>query len=156
MNKIQRILCPTDLSPASLAVLQHAVEIARHFNAQVFVLYVVPTLPPEAGELSFYPSRAVLEYMTNFRVAADKRIDQLLEERIFKNIKVSKVLKEGDAASEILKAIDSLQIDLVTIATHGRTGWQRFALGSVAEKVVRISKVPVLTVRAAAGERNKQ
>jgi nucleotide-binding universal stress UspA family protein len=154
MIKIQRILCPTDLSGASLSAFPHAVEIARLFHAQVFVIYVVPTLPPATGDISFYPSKAVLEYMADFRAEAEKNVDQLLREQIPEEVKASKVLREGDAASEILQAIDDLQIDLVTMATHGRTGWQHLVIGSVAEKVIRISRVPVLTVKEPAGKGN--
>jgi nucleotide-binding universal stress UspA family protein len=155
MIKIQRILCPTDFSQASFSALPHAVEIAKLFNAQIFVIYVVPLLPLAAGAVSFYPSPGVIEYFTAFRADADKRIDQVLREQIPKVVKASKVLREGDASGEILKAVEDLQIDLVTIATHGRTGWQHLAFGSVAEKVIRLSRVPVLTVRETAEERNQ-
>ena len=57
------------------------------------------------------------------------------------------MLVDGDPAYEILQSVEKLQIDLIAIATHGRTGWQHLVFGSVAEKVVRMSKVPVLTVR---------
>ena len=147
MIEIKRILCPTDFSQASLSALPYAVEIARLFNAQIFVIYVVPVLPPAAGELGFYPEPAAIEYMAAFRTDADKQIDQMLREQIPKEVKASKVLRDGDAASEILQAVEKLQIDLVTIATHGRTGWQHLVFGSVAEKVIRMCKVPVLTVR---------
>jgi nucleotide-binding universal stress UspA family protein len=147
MIEIQPILCPTDFSEASLSALPYAVEIARLFNAQIFVIYVVPPPPPAAGELSFYASSAAMEYIETFRSDADKQIDPIIRERIPEEVKASKVLKDGDAASEILQAVDDLQIDLVTIATHGRTGWHHLVFGSVAEKVIRICKVPVLTVR---------
>jgi nucleotide-binding universal stress UspA family protein len=89
---------------------------------------------------------------TNFKGMADKHIDQMLREQIPKEVQASKVLREEDAASEILQAVENLQIDLVTIATHGRSGWQHLVFGSVAEKVIRASKISVLTVRQTAGE----
>lgn len=154
MIEIKRILCPTDFSPASLSALSYAAEIARLFNAQIFVIYVVPPLPPAAGELRLYTEPA-MEYMAAFRTDADKQIDQILREQIPKEVKASKVLREGNAASEILQAVENLQIDLVTIATHGRTGWQHLVFGSVAEKVIRMCKVPVLTVREKVMESEK-
>ena len=152
MNKIQRILCPTDFSQASLSALPYAVDIARLFNAEIFLIHVVPLLPPTAGDLSFYTAPAVMEYMAAFRTDADEQVDQMLHDLIPKEVKASKVLRDGDAASEILQAVKDFQIDLITIATHGRTGWQHLVFGSVAEKVIRTSMVPVLTVRETAGE----
>ena len=64
------------------------------------------------------------------------------------------MLVDGDAAYEILQVVENLQIDLITIATHGRNGWRHLVFGSVAEKVVRVSKVPVLTVRGDASARS--
>ena len=152
MNKIQRILCPTDFSQASLLALPYAVEIARLFNAEIFLIHVVPLLPPAAGDLSFYTAPAVMEYQAAIRVDADKQIEQTLREQIPKEVKASKVLRDGDAASEILQAVKDLQINLITIATHGRTGWPHLVFGSVAEKVIRTSIVPVLTVRETVGK----
>jgi nucleotide-binding universal stress UspA family protein len=107
----------------------------------------VPPLPPAGGEIGLYNVMAMEEYISAFRADADKQIDQILREQIPKGVQASKVVKEGDAATEILKAVENLQIDLVTIATHGRTGWHHLVFGSVAEKVIRMCKVPVLTVR---------
>lgn len=147
MIEIKRILCPTDFSPASLSAFPHAAEIARLFNAQIFVIYVVPPIPPPVGGFGMYNVMALEDYITGLRADADKKIDQILREQIPKGVQASKVIKEGDAATEILKAVENLQIDLVTIATHGRTGWHHLVFGSVAEKVIRMCKVPVLTVR---------
>ena len=94
-----------------------------------------------------YNVMALEDYITGLRADADQKIDQILREQIPKGVQASKVVKEGDAATEILKAVENLQIDLVTIATHGRTGWHHLVFGSVAEKVIRMCKVPVLTVR---------
>ena len=112
MNKIQQILCPTDFSQASLLAPPYAVEIARLFNAEIFLIHVVPLLPPAAGDLSFYTAPAVMEYQAAIRVDADKQIEQTLCEQIPEEVKASKVLRDGDAASEILQAVKDLQINL--------------------------------------------
>lgn len=146
MIEIKRILCPTDFSEASLSALPYAVDIARLFKAQIFVIYVVPPLPAAAGDLALV-SQMPLDYLDHMRTDADKQIDQILRTQIPKEVQANKVLLDGDPAYEILQSVENLQIDLITIATHGRTGWRHLVFGSVAEKVIRISKVPVLTVR---------
>jgi nucleotide-binding universal stress UspA family protein len=146
MIEIKRILCPTDFSEASMAALPYAVDIARLFKAQVFVIHVVPPLPSITEGSGVY-IQMPLDYLDSLRTDADKQIDQMLRDQIPKEVKASKVLVDGDPAYEILQSVEKLQIDLIAIATHGRTGWQHLVFGSVAEKVVRMSKVPVLTVR---------
>lgn len=148
MIGIKRILCPTDFSEASMSALPYAVDIARLFKAEVFVIHVVPPLPLMAEGAGVY-IQPPIEYLDYLRTDADKRIDQMLREQIPKELKASKVLVDGDAAHEILQAVENFKIDLITIATHGHTGWRHLVFGSIAEKVVRISKVPVLTVREA-------
>jgi nucleotide-binding universal stress UspA family protein len=56
------------------------------------------------------------------------------------------LIKEGNAPDEIVKAAEAEEVDLIVIATHGWTGWRRFIFGSVAEKLVRLSTLPVLTI----------
>jgi nucleotide-binding universal stress UspA family protein len=62
-------------------------------------------------------------------------------------VKTHEILSHGNAADEILRAADEKGIDLIVIATAGHTGWERAVFGSVAEKVVRRSPCPVLTIR---------
>ena len=146
MIEIKRILCPTDFSKASMSALPYAVDIARLFKAQIFIMHVVPPLPALVEGAGIYIQLPV-EYLASLRTEADKLIDKMLLEQIPREVKASKVLVDGDAAHEILQAVEKFQIDLITITTHGRTGWQHLILGSVAEKIVRMSKVPVLTLR---------
>ncbi len=147
MAEIKKILCPTDFSEASLSALPHAVDIARLFKSEIFVIYVVPLLPSPTEGAGY---GAALDYLHYLRADADKQLDQLLCQHIPEGIKASKLLLDGDAAQEILGAAERLHVDLITIATHGRTGWRHLVFGSVAEKVIRMSHVPVLTIRGAA------
>ncbi len=150
MVEIKRILCPTDFSEASLSAFPYAVDIARLFEAQIFVIHVVPLLPSPAEGIGYGPA---MEYQKYLRTDADKQIDQLLRDLIPAGVKASKVLVDGDTADEILRVVESLQIDLITIATHGRTGWRHLVFGSVAEKVIRMSHIPVLTIREGAAKK---
>ncbi len=147
MADIKRILCPTDFSEASLSAIPYAVGIARLFKAEIFVIHVVPLVPSPSDGPGYGPK---LDYLNYQRVDAEKLLDQLINEQIPLEVKASKLLVDGDPADEILQAVKSLQIDLITIATHGHTGWRHLVFGSVAEKVIRMSRVPVLTVRGEA------
>jgi nucleotide-binding universal stress UspA family protein len=141
MLSIQTILHPTDLSPASAFAFHLACALSRDYGARLIVLHVV--LPPSAvayrqmvlqGEFdgSYRRLRAELEAIRPPEAT----------------IRVEHRLQEGDAATEILRVAQETQSDLVVMGTHGRVGLGRL-MGSVAEKVVRQARCPVLTVRAA-------
>ena len=87
----------------------------------------------------------VPEYERLLRGEAEKQLAELA--KTVTTVKVHPILSQGDAADGILRAVDENQIDLIVIATAGHTGWDRVVFGSVAEKVVRRAKCPVLTVR---------
>jgi nucleotide-binding universal stress UspA family protein len=77
-------------------------------------------------------------------------MEEFLRGRIPNDIRSSKIIAQGHVADEILRAVDAYAVDLITIATHGFTGWNHLICGSVAEKVVRMANVPVMTVSAKA------
>ena len=143
MLTVKRILCPTDFSDASKRALELAVSVAGQFGAEIYLLNVVPVIP----HLTPSPTSHfdVPEYERLLRADAEKQLSALA--KTVSEVKVSPILSQGDAADGILRAVDEHQIDLVVIATAGHTGWERVVFGSVAEKVVRQAKCPVLTVR---------
>ena len=143
MVRFERILCPTDFSSASLEALPCAVELARKFDSEITLMHVLHILPTPPAHFGFRSE--LMELSTALYQDADKQLDDVARE-IPDSIPVKKILVEGPPGEEILRAIESHQIDLVTIATHGHTGWRHLVFGSVAERVVRAAKVPVLTV----------
>ncbi len=147
--KIKRILAPTDLSPASLEAIEHAVGLARSFDAELILLFVqeAPYFGPE-------PDPYVVS--ANFRLLFAERQRVVREQMAALHTKLGKrlarcraVLGEGNAAAQILATAQKVKADLIVMATHGRTGAKRVFLGSVTEKVVRGAQCPVLTVRMA-------
>jgi nucleotide-binding universal stress UspA family protein len=88
------------------------------------------------------------ELGTALEQAAKQRLDRALESVVKRVPGADSVLANGAAAFEILAAAERLKADLIVMGTHGRHGLSRMLLGSVADKVVRASTVPVLTVRA--------
>ena len=145
MIEIRRILCPIDFSDYSRRALDHAIAIARWYESTVTVLHVFSTAPVAAVG----PGPVVLEPI--LLTAGDR--DQLLADtKAFAQtesapgITIDAAVRQGDTAGEILEQATSMKADLVVIGTHGRSGFERLLLGSVAEKVLRKASCPVMTV----------
>jgi nucleotide-binding universal stress UspA family protein len=144
MIEIRRILCPIDLSDHSRGALDHAVAIARWYQAKVTVLHVSP-----APIAAYAAGPVVLEPMVS---SAADREHLLAEVKAFvaaesaPRVVIETMLCEGNPATEILDQAGSTEADLLVIGTHGRSGFERLLLGSVAEKVLRKANCPVLTV----------
>ena len=142
--KIKHILVPTDFEAASAGALKLGVQMALAFDAKVTLLHV--------WELPIYP---YMDFMLNSAVisevedAASNGLARALEELQKTMPGAQSKLKTGLPWQGILTATEELGADLVIMGTHGRHGLSRLTLGSVAERVVRLSKVPVLTVHAA-------
>jgi nucleotide-binding universal stress UspA family protein len=144
---LKRILCPTDFSePAKLAV-QTAVELARHFSALLLLVHVVPPYPvPYQPLISPAPAFDVDAYLKELVNAAHHTLQNHAEELVPPEVPKTLSVSAGDPAYEILRMAEELEADLIVIATHGRGGWRRYLFGSVADKVVRQAKSPVLVV----------
>ena len=140
----KKILAPTDFSEPSYYALDMAVELAEHFNAELHLLHIVPPLHvvpvPVNVEIPLYEAE--------MREAAERSMEELMEQRIPKSLTVFASVVWGDPADEIINYQKEKGVDLIVIATHGRSGWKRFVFGSVTEKVVRIPTCPVLTINA--------
>jgi nucleotide-binding universal stress UspA family protein len=134
------VLVPTDGSDASLEAVDHAIDVARTFDATLHTLYVVElsALPAE-----FDPARVYDELEEEGRSAVGVVTDRADEA----DVPVKAYVGSGPPHRAILDYVDEHDVDLIVMGTHGRTGLDRYLLGSVTEKVVRLSSVPVLTVR---------
>jgi nucleotide-binding universal stress UspA family protein len=139
---IKSILCPTDFSEPSYEALGAACELAEHFGSDLIILHVVAPIPQVASNIG--PSAFNINtYQFELEKDAKKQLVEVVLERVPKSLKVRQLVTHGNAADKILQ---SAKVDLIVIASHGRTGWRDIVFGSVAEKVVRLSPVPVLTV----------
>jgi nucleotide-binding universal stress UspA family protein len=142
--RFHKILCPIDFSPGSDRALHHAVELARHHQAELVIVHAW-FLPPNvyASELAF-PAVALDQLVRD--------VDRSLELAVGRAVqlgapRVSGRTLAGAAPGEIDRALaEDPSFDLVVIGTHGRTGVRRILLGSVAEKVVRHAPCSVLAV----------
>jgi nucleotide-binding universal stress UspA family protein len=144
MIEIRRILCPVDFSDFSRRALDHALAIARWYESQVTVLHVFSAAPVT----SFAPGPVVFPPI----VLTDGDREQLLADtRKFaadaaSGIPIEAVIREGNVAAEILEEATTRNADLLTLGTHGRSGFERLMLGSVTEKILHKARCPVLTI----------
>jgi nucleotide-binding universal stress UspA family protein len=145
MIEIRQILCPIDFSGHSRRALDHAIAIARWYEAKVTALYVFSPAPVAAfgpGPVVFEP--IVLTALDRDQLLADTKA--FAEAEGAPGITIDVAVREGNTAGEILEQAASMNADLLVIGTHGRSGVERLVLGSVAEKVLRKATCPVLTV----------
>ena len=133
---IDTILVPTDGSDEAAVAVDHGIELATRFNAAVHVLHVVDVRKMETAPDS-----------DDARVRGQELVGAIAEEAQDQELSVTTAVLRGTPSERILQYASKEDLDLITMGTHGRTGVQRYLLGSVAEKVVRLSDIPVLTVR---------
>lgn len=149
MIEIARILCPIDFSDASRHALEHAAAIARWYEAEVVGLHVahVPIFPqpPILFAESTHGQPPAVDY-----VARERDLRAWLEPLDQNGIATKVVVEAGHPAQRILEWARAEPPSLIVMGTHGLSGFERFMIGSVAEKVVRKAACPVLTVAAAA------
>lgn len=139
----KKILCAVDLSEFAAPVLAHAVALARYYTAEVAAVHVLAEWAPPAS-LATYPGWMM--QIPEAREVITKELRTLVEPFAAGGSPVRLHASEGDAAKEIVRYADEWGADLLVIGTHGRSGFDRFALGSVAEKVLRKASCPVLTL----------
>ena len=141
MIEIQQILCPVDFSDHSRRALDHALAIARWYESTVTVLHVFSLVPvAAAGPLVVEP----ILLMNPAQLLAD--VTAFAGTGSASGVTIEAVVRQGATAGEILDQAASMNADLLVIGTHGRSGFDRLLLGSVAEKVLRKAGCPVMTV----------
>ena len=143
MITVRNILVATDFSDSARAALAHGQALAHAFHATLHVLHVVtePLNEPWSG---FVPAASFMETVEHLRSEARQRLEKLVRD----GSKAIVATAWGDAADEILKYAEVHRIDVIVCGTHGRRGWDRLLMGSVAERIVRLAASPVWTIHA--------
>ena len=150
MLPLKKILAPTDFSDASYAALDHAIELASHFEAELCLLHVIPFSSASPADFTGISAVMIAEAPDAERLDdAMQRLQKVAAERVPSGVKTRCEIKMGYADKEIACAAEDGNFDLLVIATHGLSGWRHLVFGSVAEAIVRQSHCPVLTVHAA-------
>ena len=147
---IKTILFPTDFSQGARAAMDHAVSLARDYNAKLVLLYVIQDI--SIAEWYIPSSLSVTDLVEDMQKSAWKEMDKWGAEASTKVKEVEKMVERGVPFVEIIKTAKEKGADLIVIGTHGRTGIDHMLFGSTAEKVVRKAPCPVLTVRIAGRE----
>lgn len=140
------ILVPTDGSPASDAAIDHALDLAKRYDARIHALYVVDGAAYSTLEAG---SEIVLEALESEGKEATERLSNRAADAGVDSVST---VTSGTAYRSIIDYSESNEIDVIVMGTHGRKGIDRYLLGSVTERVVRTSEVPVLTVRKPADD----
>jgi nucleotide-binding universal stress UspA family protein len=144
----RHILVPTDFGDASERARALALELARRFDARVTLVHVWSVPSAVYGEGLSWPTEEL-------EAAAKRALGAALEASVKVYPPTKAVLRVGVAWDRILDCVKADGVDLIVMGTHGRRGLSRLFLGSVAEKVVRLSPVPVLTIGEEAEEPKK-
>lgn len=142
----KRILCAVDFDECSGEALKEAAALALNGEGVLHVLHVVQINPlVDMGSAEGFAAGELYEDQTAF---AQKQVEQMLT-AMPPGLKREVMITIGEPSDSIIDAQAKLGSDLIVIATHGRKGLKHLVLGSIAERVVRESRVPVLTVRPA-------
>lgn len=149
MKHIKRILHATDFSPASEPALEDAIDLAKQNDAELLVVHVIEPVRYVAGEEFGGPELYVrLEEITDQDAQASMK--KLIAKVEHFKVKAKSLLLKGVAHAQIVSAAESRKADMIVIGTHGRTGFSKLFMGSVAGRVISTARCPVLTVRGKA------
>jgi nucleotide-binding universal stress UspA family protein len=146
------MLIPLDGSPLAEQALQPGLDIAAGLRADVTIFRVAPDIPArEMAHLDERERGLGLRMQDELIEAAETYLHQLADRWARSKLNLQVVVRHGPAAEAILNYADAKDVDVVAMATHGRTGLQRWVYGSVTEKVLRNSaSFAMLVVRPAA------
>lgn len=136
----ENLLLPTDGSDRTGQAVDHAIHVARMDGATLHVLHVVDTsmVPLDAHSRSIYDE---------LEAEGRDSVEEICDRAVDAGIHSVSAIRRGTPHREILDYADENDVDCIVMGTHGRTGLRRTLLGSVTERVVRLSDTPVLTVR---------
>lgn len=146
MIDIKSILLPTDLSSNVEYAAEYAYAFAAQFGAELHLLHIVTDLTEHLPDPELYPEMRG-QYMQQAQEHAATQLESWAEKTRQMGLKVTAVSQSGAAEAGILRYAKEHEIDMIVMGTHGHSGLAHLMLGSIAEKVVRKSPCPVMTVR---------
>jgi nucleotide-binding universal stress UspA family protein len=143
--EFRHILAPTDFSEYSKKAVASALELAKKFGAKLTILHVIE-LPPYPVE-GYVPPSLSQTFMDDMERQATTDLAQLIPEAEAAGVQVARLVAVGTPYRKIIDMAEAEHIDLIVMATAGRTGFSHLIMGSIAERVVRTASCPVLTIR---------
>lgn len=145
--QIQTILLPTDFSDCGNYALTYAAFLARKFAASVICVHVIEPIVPTVGYSGMTEPLPIADISEQLEDSAERELPKIAECEECAGLEVEEVIVHGEAASEIVRVAKERNVDLIVLASHGRTGLGRILFGSTAEAVVRHASCPVLVVK---------
>jgi nucleotide-binding universal stress UspA family protein len=143
---IRKILIPSDFSDGSERAVEYAELFARSFGAKILLVHAIEPFPYSATD-----SLTLVDHSKALATIAASLLENQRKPLLKAGLEVRTRVLIGLPASEILRAAAKEKADLIVMGTHGRSGLGHLLVGSVAEKVVRMAKCPVMTVRGEKG-----
>jgi nucleotide-binding universal stress UspA family protein len=144
MTEIGKILVPYDLSDDLSKILPYVRSVARAYDSEICLLHVVQDL--RKWGKAYVPHASMDKFQEEAEKEAEKKMDRICEEQLTDFGAVQKKVVSGNPAKEILRMVESEDVDLLIMGTHGRKGLEQMIIGSVAEKVLKQCPVPVMTI----------
>lgn len=141
------ILVPTDGAPGNDVAVQEALDLAGLSGGTVHAQYVIDT-----RDYSTLPEAKWLTLESEFEEQGEAAVQEIADAAAARDVPAETVVERGLPHERILEYADENDVDVVVMGTHGRTGLNRFLIGSVTEKVIRSADVPVMVVRIAGGD----
>jgi nucleotide-binding universal stress UspA family protein len=143
--QFRHILAPTDFSEYSKKAVASALELAQKFGAKLTILHVIE-LPPYPVE-GYVPPSLSATFLDDMERQATVDLAQIVPEAEATKVEVARLVAMGTPYRKIVETAEADHVDLIVMATAGRTGFSHLVLGSIAERVVRTASCPVLTMR---------
>ena len=144
MKDFKKILFPMDLSESSEKIVPYVQIVAKKFQAKIHILFVARVFEHLANIYVPYPS--ISQFEDEIIEGAQKRLYELIDEHFKEFPNAKGAIVSGDASEEIINYVKTNGIDLVIMGTHGRKGLNEVFFGSVSDRVVKTSPVPVMVV----------
>jgi nucleotide-binding universal stress UspA family protein len=148
MNRVRTILCATDFSPTSEHAVEYARRLAEQLGAELHLLHVAPCATPSVPE-----DRIMLPtpMLPKADASAASDLERAAKACAAQGTPVATHLAEGSPPTEIVRVAEQAHADLIVLGATGQSGVAHLLLGSVADRVVRASPIPVLTTRLPSG-----
>ena len=149
MFQPRKILVPTDFSEDSDLAFRMALSIAVKYQARIFLLHVISNTVQQSLADYCLDQSIVARVLSESIVFSNEKLQEVIDKNQQSgNIKVIPDVRKGQPYEEILKEASERKVDLIVIASHGKTGLQKYFIGSVTEKVMKEAKCPVLLIRS--------
>lgn len=144
---IRTILLPTDFSECANYALSYAASLARQFSASIICVHVVESVIPAVGYTGLTEPLPIADLNEQLEESAERELPKIGACEDCAGLDIEELIVHGDASAEIVRVAGERKVDLIVIASHGRTGLGRILFGSTAESIVRHAPCPVLVVK---------